>query len=151
MFHPVRVDPRSEARRLRVTLDSRKSISRGALWVSLGMYVVILLATGMAGPYWALWAWSFLMIPQYWEGAQRTTAADGSRRLSSSATALLCVWLAVVVVLPALGLILRDVWQVPMVIATPLAILAIGLPVVVTIALLRWDSRRRSEGAGQAA
>ena len=127
-----------------------KRVSLVALSLTLLLYLFVLLATGMAGPMWALWLWSLLALPQYWEGARRLPREQGRGRFSWTAIALLIVWMSLVVGLPALGLAVKSpAWWPPAPLRYPLAALIVGLPLIVTLALLKWElARRRMSGRG---
>lgn len=123
--------------------DTPSKVSRGALLATLAIYILVLLVAGMAGPYWALWMWSLIAFPQYWEGAKRESAGPRVGRLSAGAITVLGLWL-VAVGLPLAGLVAGGNRRLPESVTAPLAVLVIGLPVFVTVTLLWWDHSRRS-------
>ena len=130
-----------------MTVQVSKSSSRFALWFSLGIYLVVLFATGMAGPYWALFLWSLIALPQFWEGAKRNTDGKRAGRLAPSAVVLLIAWLMVVFGWPLLSKVTGWQWEPPTYFEAPLAILVICLPLFITLVLVWWGrAGRRAVG-----
>jgi hypothetical protein len=127
-----------------VTSNPPKLESRLALWISLIVYLVALLATGMAGPYWALLLWTILAFPQFWDSAVRNSREGRSRGWSMSALVVLAVWITIVLLLPLLTVVFHLRVTPPASFKVPLGIVTLGLPVFVTILLLRWEYVRRA-------
>ena len=71
-----------------------RTVRATAWWTGLAAYLLVLVATGMAGPYWTFWLWSAGALPAYVAAARRHRAPYGR---------MLAAWLALALGVPALA------------------------------------------------
>lgn len=104
--------------------------SQGAVTL---FFAVALFATGMAGPFWALWAWTLFALPLW---IASTTERPGSRVAGLAGT--LGVSVGIIVIIRAIEASGHDV---PEPLSTTFIVVILGWPVAK--AILAWRLLRR--------
>lgn len=124
-------------------LGRRGSAVFNALWVAcLLFYVVALIVTGWAGPFWALWVWSLVALPLFISWAK-------TRWDSSVVRIPFWTWLFLVVIIPAVAFLKEGFYDgFPDVVRLAALVLLVSWPLVLTTIVLAGNRNRTNVTAG---